>query len=160
MVASLIVATPVSFQTSTAGSSGLMLTPHDLAEKHHFIAGGNPHSYVARVEEIFGSGRMRCSIIGAVCWRGTKRESLGAFADVGENAEDRIERLRRDHDDPTNNLASRLSHRAANWRSSKRFAPSRRRAFIPRHRRALPVRANPDLLPIARQNDHARLAWL
>jgi hypothetical protein len=60
-----------------------------------------------------------------------KRESLGAFADVGENAEDRIERLRRDHDDPTNNLASRLSHRVANWRSSKRFAPSRRRGLHP-----------------------------
>ena len=37
----------------------------------------------------------------------------------------------RDHDDPTNNLASRLSHRAANWRSSKRFAPSRRRSLHP-----------------------------
>src|SRR5271167_4854357 len=33
-------------------------------------------------------------------------------------------------------------------------------AFIPRHWRALPARANPDLLPIACQNDHARLAWL
>ena len=33
-------------------------------------------------------------------------------------------------------------------------------AFIPRHWRALPARANLDLLPIACQNDHARLAWL
>ena len=37
----------------------------------------------------------------------------------------------RNHDDPTNNLASRLSHRAANWRPSKRFAPSRRRGLHP-----------------------------
>src|SRR5258708_24588621 len=33
-------------------------------------------------------------------------------------------------------------------------------ACIPQHWRALPARANPDLLPIAHQNDHARLAWL
>src|SRR5579864_7983322 len=33
-------------------------------------------------------------------------------------------------------------------------------AYIPRHWRAIPTRANPDLLSIARQNDHARLAWL
>src|SRR5271166_247894 len=33
-------------------------------------------------------------------------------------------------------------------------------ARIPQHWRAHPARANPDLLPIARQNDHARLASL
>ena len=33
-------------------------------------------------------------------------------------------------------------------------------AFIPRHWRALSAQANPDLLPIACQNDHARLASL
>jgi hypothetical protein len=33
-------------------------------------------------------------------------------------------------------------------------------ACIPQHWRALPAPANPDLLPIAHQNDHARIAWL
>ena len=37
----------------------------------------------------------------------------------------------RDYEDPTDDLASRLSHRAANWRPSKRFAPSRRRGLHP-----------------------------
>ena len=33
-------------------------------------------------------------------------------------------------------------------------------ACIPQNWRALPARANPDLLPIAHQNDQTRLAWL
>src|ERR1700722_9105903 len=32
-------------------------------------------------------------------------------------------------------------------------------ACIPQHWRARLARANPDFLPIAHQNDHARLAW-
>ncbi len=44
-------------------------------------------------------------------------------------------------------------------RRSDLYHPHAVAACIPQHWRALPAQANPDLLPIAHQNDHARLAW-
>jgi len=64
----------------------------------------------------------------------------------------------RDHDDPTT-ISLRVYPSRRQLEVVKAICASRVAACIPQHWRALPARAKPDLLPIARQNDHARLAW-